>query len=158
VFVAVRALVYAVLFISLVLVALPRWVLRTTDNALNEPSVASSVLGALVFFAGAALVVACVVSFVVRGKGTPAPFDPPRRLVMRGPYAYVRNPMYIGAVTVMIGAAIYYRSVALALFALAFAAVMHLFVVLYEEPVLTRTFGDEYAAYRERVGRWLPSL
>jgi protein-S-isoprenylcysteine O-methyltransferase Ste14 len=157
-FVVVRAAAYAALFISFVLILLPRWVVRTAGGALQEPTPATITIGGLVFLAGAALVLACVAAFAVIGRGTPAPFDPPRRLVVRGPYTYVRNPMYVGAFTALIGAAIYYRSLLLALFALGFLLVTHLFVTLYEEPILSRKFGDDYLAYRASVPRWLPSL
>lgn len=87
---------------------------------------------------------------------TPAPFDPPRRLVTVGPYRFVRNPMYIGAALALAGAALFYESWALLWYCAAFAFVMYLFVVVYEEPALRATFGDAYVQYRERVQRWWP--
>ena len=92
--------------------------------------------GAILGAAGAALALACIVTFVFVGKGTPAPFDPPRRLVMRGPYRLVRNPMYIGATLALAGAALFYRSLSLLSYAAVFLLVTHGFVVLYEEPTL----------------------
>jgi protein-S-isoprenylcysteine O-methyltransferase Ste14 len=112
--------------------------------------------GLLVTAAGAALAVTCVLTFALVGHGTPAPFDPPRRLVVRGPYAWVRNPMYLGAGLVLGGAALYYQSIALASFWLAFVATTVLFVHLYEEPALRRQFGAEYEAYCAAVHRWWP--
>ena len=106
--------------------------------------------------AGAALAVSCILTFALVGKGTPAPFDPPRRLVVRGPYRFVRNPMYIGAGLAMTGAAIYYQSVALFAYVGVFMLVTYLFVVTYEEPTLRRTFGKDYEAYCDKVGRWWP--
>jgi protein-S-isoprenylcysteine O-methyltransferase Ste14 len=106
---------------------------------------------------GAALAVWCILSFAFLGRGTPAPFDPPRRLVLRGPYRYVRNPMYLGAALALAGAALFYRSGALLAYTGAFLLVMHAFVVWYEEPTLRRTFGESYEAYRRQVRRWLPS-
>lgn len=157
-FVVIRAVAYAALFISFVLILLPRWVVRTAGGVLQEPTAVTMTVGGLFFLGGGALVLACVATFAVIGRGTPAPFDPPRRLVVRGPYKYVRNPMYVGAFTALIGAAIYYRSLLLALFALGFLLVTHLFVTLYEEPILSRKFGADYLAYRAGVPRWLPSL
>lgn len=98
----------------------------------------------------------CILTFVSLGKGTPAPFDPPRRLVVRGPYRYVRNPMYSGAGLALAGAAVFYRSPALLGYAAGFLVAMHLLVVLYEEPTLARTFGEEYREYCNRVRRWWP--
>ncbi|HLG04891.1 MAG TPA: isoprenylcysteine carboxylmethyltransferase family protein, partial [Gemmatimonadales bacterium] len=116
------------------------------------------ILGILVGLAGGILALACVLTFAFVGKGTPAPFDPPRRLVRSGPYGYVRNPMYIGAGLALAGAAIFYRSPALAGYALVFLAITHVFVLVYEEPTLDRLFGEEYRAYRMAVRRWLPRL
>ena len=105
---------------------------------------------------GGALALWCIVAFAVVGKGTPAPFDPPRRLVVQGPYRYVRNPMYIGAALALSGAAIFYRSIPLLVYLSLFLVVTHVFVVWYEDPTLARLFGDDYLAYRARVRRWLP--
>jgi protein-S-isoprenylcysteine O-methyltransferase Ste14 len=121
-------------------------------TAMGLPQVAGMVLGAL----GAALAVWCVLAFAVVGKGTPAPFDPPRRLVVRGPYRLVRNPMYLGAGVALAAAALFYLSAALLAFTAAFFLACHLFVIGYEEPTLRRTFGEHYDAYCARVGRWWP--
>ena len=96
-------------------------------------------------------------TFVFIEKGTPAPFDPPRKLVIRGPYRFVRNPMYIGAGMTLAGAALYYESLSIFIYACLFFLITHLFVVFYEEPNLRQTFGDEYEAYFRRVSRWLPT-
>jgi protein-S-isoprenylcysteine O-methyltransferase Ste14 len=108
--------------------------------------------------AGGALALACILTFVFVGKGTPAPFDPPRRLVVRGPYRFVRNPMYIGAVLLLTGAALFYRSLPLFGYAAAFLVAMAIFVMLYEEPTLRQAFDVDYEAYCRRVGRWWPKL
>src|SRR5438094_4771461 len=78
----------------------------------------------------------------VHRKGTPAPFDPPRKLVIRGPYRFVRNPMYIGAGMTLAGAALFYESISIFIYAGLFFLITHLFVVLYEQPTLRRTLGD----------------
>ena len=75
---------------------------------------------------------------------------------MRGPYRYVRNPMYLGATLALGGASLSYETAVLAAYAVGFALLMHLFVVLYEEPTLAAMFGSEYAEYRRRVRRWWP--
>jgi len=153
-----RAVTYAALFIGLVLVFLPARVLSssgiTPPPALGVPQVAGLVMSA----AGAVLALWCVATFAIVGKGTPAPFDPPRRLVMRGPYRVVRNPMYLGAGLALAGAALYYEAGRLAGYAALFLVAMHCFVVWYEEPTLSRTFGEEYAAYCRRVRRWWPTV
>lgn len=105
---------------------------------------------------GSLLALWCIAIFIVIGRGTPAPFDPPRRLVVAGPYRLVRNPMYIGADITLAGAALFYQSWALLGYAAAFAFVTHLFVVVYEEPTLQAAFGAAYVSYCERVRRWWP--
>jgi protein-S-isoprenylcysteine O-methyltransferase Ste14 len=105
---------------------------------------------------GGALAVWCIVTFAFAGKGTPAPFDPPRKLVVAGPYRFVRNPMYLGAALALGGAAVVYRSPPLLGYVALFLLAAHLFVVGYEEPKLARLFGEQYGAYRARVRRWLP--
>jgi protein-S-isoprenylcysteine O-methyltransferase Ste14 len=112
------------------------------------------IAGMIVGAGGAALAAWCILTFVLAGRGTPAPFDPPRRLVVGGPYRLVRNPMYLGAVLALAGAALFYQSWALLGYTAAFALVMHLFVVVYEEPTLRATFGAPYLKYCERVRRW----
>jgi protein-S-isoprenylcysteine O-methyltransferase Ste14 len=107
---------------------------------------------------GAAIYAWCVWDFATFGRGTPAPIDAPKRLVVRGLYRYVRNPMYVGVLSVILGWAILFRSTALVLYGVAVGTCFHLFVLLYEEPHLKREFGLEYERYRTRVGRWLPRL
>jgi len=110
----------------------------------------------LLMVPGAVLVLACLGNFILRGQGTPAPFDPPLTFVPSGPYRYVRNPMYIGAALVLGGYGLWERSAAIVIFALVFLLVFHLFVVLVEEPGLERRFGESYIAYKRVVHRWLP--
>jgi protein-S-isoprenylcysteine O-methyltransferase Ste14 len=154
-FILARAAIYATLFVGLLLVFVPG---RLLDQAgIPQPTQlgAMEYAGLGVGAAGAAIALWCIITFVVVGRGTPAPFDPPRRLVVRGPYRFVRNPMYLGAVLALSGASLYYRSVALSGYALVFLLATHILVVTYEEPTLARLFGPEYDAYRARVGRWL---
>jgi len=84
--------------------------------------------------------------------------DPPRRLVVQGPYRFVRNPMYLGAGTALAGAALFFQSLPLVGFTALFLLSTHLFVRWYEEPTLRRTFGEVYQAYCRKVARWRPRL
>src|SRR5213593_4678336 len=156
-FVIVRTVTYAALFTGLVLVYLPArflsWSGIVRPEVIGAPQVAGMIIGTI----GAAIAFWCVFTFAFIGKGTPAPFDPPRRLVIRGPYRFVRNPMYIGAGMTLAGAALYYESLSIFIYTGIFFLITHLFVVLYEEPTLRRTFGDEYEAYFRRVRRWWPT-
>ena len=155
-FVLFRTLTYATIFVGLLLIYLPArllaWSGIARPAAMGWPQVGGIIIGGL----GALLALACVSAFIWIGKGTPAPFDPPRRLVVRGPYRFVRNPMYIGATLVLAGTALFYKSPAVFAFVACFLVVTHLFVVIYEEPTLRRTFGPEYSAYCQRVHRWWP--
>lgn len=151
-----RALTYASVFVGFFLVFLPARLLgRAAVTAPAELGITVAV-GAATALAGGLLALWCVLAFAVLGRGTPAPFDPPRRLVVGGPYRLVRNPMYLGAGLALGGAALFYRSLALACYTGLFLAVAHLFVRSYEEPTLRRAFGEEYAEYSRRVGRWAP--
>jgi len=98
----------------------------------------------------------CVWDFAVFGRGTPAPFDAPKKLVVRGLYRYSRNPIYVGALAALVGWAVMFRGTNLLIYTLCIGICFHLFVVLYEEPHLRRQFGAEYRDYCENVGRWLP--
>jgi protein-S-isoprenylcysteine O-methyltransferase Ste14 len=154
----VRAATYAALFVGVVLVYLPMQVLGRAGITRPAELGWVQLAGAVLTTVGAALALWCVATFAVIGRGTPAPFDPPRRLVSRGPYGHVRNPMYLGATIALCGAALFYESSALLGYGAAFALLMHGFVVLYEEPALTAAFGDDYRAYCGRVRRWWPTI
>jgi len=151
-----RALVYATLFVGFFLVFLPERILAAAGIVRPEHIGPLQAVGLVVLSLGGALALSCILTFALVGNGTPAPFDPPRKLVVKGPYRWVRNPMYIGAGFVLLGTALYFHSLALAAFAAAFWTVAHLFVVFYEEIKLERTFGAFYADYRNSVGRWVP--
>jgi len=98
----------------------------------------------------------CVWDFAAFGRGTPAPIDAPRRLIVRGLYRYTRNPMYVGVLTVLLGWAALFQATRVLLYAVCAGVCFHLFVVLYEERYLARQFGAEYHDYCASVGRWLP--
>jgi protein-S-isoprenylcysteine O-methyltransferase Ste14 len=100
----------------------------------------------------------CVWDFASFGSGTPAPVDAPKRLVVRGLYRYVRNPMYVGVLLVILGWAVWFASLDLLGYAVLVGIVFHLFVTSYEEPVLRHRFGADYERYAATVNRWLPRL
>ena len=156
-FVLVRAITYASLFIGFLLVFLPTRVLSWSGIVRPANIGAAQVVGLVLGTAGALVALWCIATFIVIGRGTPALFDPPRRLVIVGPYRFVRNPMYIGAALALAGAALFYESWALLWYCAAFALITHLLVVVYEEPALRATFGEAYLRYCERVHRWWPN-
>jgi protein-S-isoprenylcysteine O-methyltransferase Ste14 len=106
---------------------------------------------------GLGMILYCFAEFVRRGRGTPAPYDPPRELVAAGLYRYVRNPQYVGVLLVAVGEAMLAEAVVLLGYAAVLAIAYHLFVRYYEEPTLAGLFGEAYSRYREAVPRWLPS-
>ena len=154
--VLIRAVTYSALFIGVVLVYLPAETLSWAGVARPPRLGLSQLAGITATAIGAALAVWCILSFAVIGGGTPLPLDPPRHLVVRGPYRYVRNPMYLGAGLALAGAALFYQTAALVAYAAGFLVLMHVVVVLYEEPTLREAFGKDYDAYCRQVGRWWP--
>jgi protein-S-isoprenylcysteine O-methyltransferase Ste14 len=153
-FACFRTAVFAPLFIALWTWYIPRWTVGV--HAYDGPRPA----GWLVVAAGAVIALPAIGLFAWRGLGTPAVFDPPRRLVVSGPYRFVRNPMYTGMALVLLGEALVFPHLTnamlltLALFILA----VTLFVAAYEEPVLRAKFGADYEAYCRHVRRWIPRL
>lgn len=115
---------------------------------------ATSVVASFLLLFGASVYVWCLWDFASYGRGTPAPIDPPRRLVIRGLYRYSRNPMYLGVSSVIFGWALLFQSMRLATYGIVIAVLFHLFVVFYEEPHLRQVFGADYERYCARVGRW----
>ena len=153
-FVLLRAAVVAALFIALWTWFVPRWL---AGGALR-PRVSVTAIAMMVI--GGAGMLKCVWDFAWTGRGTPAPFDPPRRLVVAGLYRYVRNPMYVAMGIFLIGEALLLPQVTKPMLIL--VAVMGLvttaFVMTYEEPTLRRLFGDDYERYCRHVRRWIPRL
>ena len=118
----------------------------------------TAVIGGLLILCGLVLVVWTVTLFVRAGRGTFAPWDPTSKLVVRGPYRYVRNPMITGVGTILAGQVVLFRSWGIAVELAIFAVVNAIYFPLLEEPGLQRRFGTEYEEYRARVPRWLPRV
>lgn len=112
-------------------------------------------VGILLIAVGIGIALACILRFATDGKGTLSPLDPTRKLVIKGLYRYSRNPMYVGVMSILIGEALFYSSLWLAVYALVVFTAFHLFIHLHEEPRLRRDFGKEYDTYRENVRRWI---
>lgn len=151
---ALRALFFVLLLPGTVAGYIPFSILRA-GNLLRVPGLGlASVCAAVFAITGALVLLRCVWDFFAAGKGTLAPIDPPRFLVVRGLYRFTRNPMYNGVIALILGEAWLFRSIGLAKYALLVLILFHLFVVLYEEPVLESQFGESYRAYRRAVPRW----
>jgi protein-S-isoprenylcysteine O-methyltransferase Ste14 len=148
----VRNLVFTVVVAGLGGAWVPWWIL-TRNGRTATPAAWAAVP---VIAAGIALYVWCVWNFAAVGRGTPGPWDAPSRVVAAGPYRWVRNPIYLAALLIVLGEAWLFLSLALLAYAGAMAVLFHLFVVGYEEPTLRRRFGSAYLEYQRTVPRWVP--
>jgi protein-S-isoprenylcysteine O-methyltransferase Ste14 len=144
-------------FLTAVFVLLPAafiWL----NAALGLPIVefpGSHVVGACLLLAGIALAAGCSRLFQRVGHGTPVPIEPPKALVVSGPYRVSRNPIYVADVVFLLGLFLYRGEVALLLYAAVFVLAVHFVIVSHEEPVLERRFGEDYRAYCRKVPRWI---
>ena len=141
---------------GIVLVYLPFWITRFRVPA-GEPVGQMILAGALILL-GVAPGIESARRFVFVGRGTLMPNVPTEHLVMSGFYRHVRNPMYTGVLFALTGEAILFESRSLVLYIAVVWLVVHLFVCFYEEPTLTRRYGDEYLRFKRHVPRWLPRL
>lgn len=151
----VRTIIFSLLVPGSVAGWIPHsWLLRD-----RSPDFAGwGALGVIPIAIGAAIYLWCAWDFTFTGRGTPGPWDAPRKLVVRGLYRYVRNPMYVGVGLTIWGQAALYRSMELVWYVTICWCTMHLFVMFYEEPTLRATFGAQYEAYTRAVRRWIPRL
>jgi protein-S-isoprenylcysteine O-methyltransferase Ste14 len=154
--VALRTFLFTVFIPGGLAVALPYFLLRGEGGGSPVSSLSLLLIAVAMIAFGGSIYLACAWDFTVVGKGTPAVWDPPKIFVSKGLYRYVRNPMYIGMVTLLVGEAVFFRSLSLLAVAAGATLVFHLFVVFYEEPKLRRTFGSSYREYCSRVHRWRP--
>jgi len=153
---ALKSLFFFILVPGLLIGYVP-YIISITDTELIS-------LGIIAYLAipfwliGTAAMLWCFWNFLVYGKGTPAPFDPPKELVAVGLYRYVRNPIYVAGTITLLGWTLWLPSLSLIVAPLIFFTAAHLFVTLYEEPTLKRKFGASYEEYLKRVPRWIPKF
>jgi protein-S-isoprenylcysteine O-methyltransferase Ste14 len=150
----VRNLVFTIVVPGLGGALVPWWIL-TRHGHTPGPAAWEAIP---VIAAGTALYVWCAWNFAAIGRGTPGLWDAPSRVVAAGPYRWVRNPIYIAALLIVLGEAWLFMSLPLLEYAGAMAIFFHLFLIGYEEPALARRFGRTYLAYRQMVPRWIPRL
>ena len=152
----VRAVI-ALALPALVDVVVPAWLLSFPEGHIDIN--AARFVGVPLLCAGCWLLLDSVlVRFAHEGRGTLAPIDPPRFVVRGGAYGVVRNPMYLANLAIVVGSGLLFQSWFLFGWAAILCVAFHLFVISYEEPTLTRLFGDDYETYRRHVGRWIPHL
>jgi protein-S-isoprenylcysteine O-methyltransferase Ste14 len=151
---ALRSIFFLLLLPGSVAGYIPMLILKATGR-LHIPGFSlACVAAAALASAGVVVLLKCIWDFFATGKGTLAPIDPPKHLVVSGLYRYTRNPMYNGVLAILIGEAWLFTSIWLIGYALVVLTIFYLFVVFYEEPVLEASFGEAYRVYRRAVPRW----
>ena len=131
------------------------WLLTRWDA--DSQSLVLRILGVVLLVCGGALVLETTARFALQGRGTPAPWAPPERFVERGSYRFVRSPMYLGVLLLVVGQALLLGREILFGWAVVAWVIFELSLVTWEEPQLRRRFGASYDDYRRRVKRWLPT-
>jgi protein-S-isoprenylcysteine O-methyltransferase Ste14 len=121
-------------------------------------SSAFTIAGAALIVVALAMLIECFARFALKGLGTPAPIAPTQHLVVSGLYRFVRNPMYVAVLGLILGQALLFQSAGLFAYGAAMWIIFHNFVFFYEEPTLRHNFGDAYEGYCKTVPRWLPRL
>ena len=149
-----RHLAAILLLPGIVTIGVPAWIVWRSDASVGVLAIIGIPLIAL----GLALLVSTIKLFASVGRGTLAPWDPTTRLVVSGPYRYVRNPMISGVLFILLGEAALFNSIPLLVWSGAFFAVNAVYFPLVEEPGLARRFGDDYARYKANVPRWVPRM
>jgi len=151
----IKSLIFLIFVASLGAVYIPFSLLP------KGPQVETSIFAYFAFplwFLGGVTVLWCYWNFTFKGYGTPAPIEPPKQLVTTGLYRYVRNPIYVGALIIIVGYFLWFKSIWMFAYAVAFFLFVHMLVILYEEPTLRGKFGAEYENYCKSVPRWIPKL
>jgi len=151
-----RALAFLIAVPGTVAGWLPWYIAGSPPVWRADGRIAIRALAAVVALLGTAVLLWTATDFVRRGRGTPAPYDPPRLLVTSGLYRFTRNPMYVGVISMIVGQALWFGSGAVLIYAAVIALAFHIRVVRVEEPRLTKLFGAAYADYCAYVPRWLP--
>jgi protein-S-isoprenylcysteine O-methyltransferase Ste14 len=152
---AYKSLLYLVIEAGLFALYIPLALLR------SGPRIETGVMSFLAipfWLIGGLTVLWCFWDFTFKGRGTPLPIDPPKELVVTGFYRYVRNPIYVGVLSIFLGHFLWFGYWALLIYTVFAFIGVHFFVVLYEEPTLKRKFGAAYEEYLKRVPRWIPRL
>ena len=154
---ALKTLIWSVFVPGSLTVLIPYLLLSSRIEFLPVTLSSFRYAGIIPILLGTLLYLWCAWDFTFVGKGTPAPFDPPKEIVVRGLYRFVRNPMYVAVILALIGEAVFFESTAILIYASIVFLVFHLWVIYYEEPTLKRKFGESFTQYCQNVSRWIPS-
>lgn len=154
--VALKSLIFTVIAPGSVTILIPYVLLNSFGEVLSVKIGNLRYLGLIPMLLGTLIYFWCIWDFTFSGKGTPAPIDPPKELVVTGLYRFIRNPMYVGMLLILFGEAILFATLLILGYTVLSFFCFHLFVVAYEEPTLRGTFGAAYKKYCDAVPRWLP--
>lgn len=154
--VLIKTTIFTVLVPGTVTILVPYWLLSSPSSPLPMQLGGFRYSGVLPILIGTAIYFWCAWDFTFAGRGTPAPIDPPKELVVQGLYRYVRNPMYVGILSILLGEALLFASWRLFEYTAVVFIIFFLFVVFYEEPILRQNFGESYRRYCMSVPRWIP--
>ena len=154
---ALRSIFFTLVIPGTVTVLIPYLIVSRTGASLPRAWAPLKVLALVAMVLGATILLRCIWDFAAKGRGTLAPIDPPSELVVQGLFRYVRNPMYLGVLLLLLGEALFFRSAGLLQYTAAWFFIVNVVVLLYEEPALRRRFGDSYQRYARLVHRWVPS-
>lgn len=151
-----RNLFFIIIHPGLVVGLIPYWIV---EHKLNEnfsyPFQWFQFLGPLLFLIELTIMLNCIFNFAVEGRGTLSPADPTKKLVISGLYRFSGNPMYLGVIIILLGETIFFQSILLLWYMIFIFLVFNLFILLIEEPRLSKDFGKEHQKYRVRVRMWL---
>jgi protein-S-isoprenylcysteine O-methyltransferase Ste14 len=136
----------------------PWWIGRWRVHSSFFGYAAVRVVGVLLVAAGVGLLLETFLRFAFKGLGTPAHVFPTKHLVVSGSYRYVRNPMYVAVISLILGQGLIFADIRILVYGICVWLIMHIFVLIYEEPTLRRTFTAEFADYTANVPRWIPQL
>jgi protein-S-isoprenylcysteine O-methyltransferase Ste14 len=151
----VSSFVVPIILTTLLPVLIAQWE-HHSKNPLVSSSIFHILTGSVITLAGLLLFIATVITFIRIGNGTIMPWDPTRKLVVAGVYRYVRNPMILGVLIILVGEALLFASYWIAALSLLFFGINTVYFIFSEEPGLVKRFGQEYREYMQNVPRWLP--
>jgi len=151
----IKHLLWTTLCPGTVTILVPLYLLAEND-AFDQHLGWAQWIGMMLIVSGAGILFSCIYAFARFGKGTLSPIHPTRHLVIQGLYRYMRNPMYVGVVVILLGETIAFASWMMLIYAICMFILFNAFIMLFEEPYLQKHFGDEYDRYRHHVHRWLP--
>lgn len=152
----VKNVIFTFLVPGTVAIYLPYRLIENPSNIFSITWGLLQFLSVILFLFGVSIYFWCLWDFAVTGRGTPAPIDAPKRLVIKGLYRYVRNPMYIGILSIILGWATLYKSPAVLEYAILMWLIFTAVIIIIEEPILRRQFDKSYKDYCAQVRRWIP--